>query len=580
VHIDQTGLTAYLGQIAELSDPSGRDEVARLQERLEAMVVRVLLVGEAKRGKSTLGNALLGREVLPSGVRPVTAITTTITQGSPERISVRFQDGRDHDRPLDELAAYVTEKGNPANTRGVAAVTVFLAEMPVSGAVLVDTPGVGSVLAHNTEEAHQAMDAMDVAVFVLTADPPISGSERELLELTRAHAVRTFVVLNKADRLSPAELAEARDFVAEVTDVPDVLVCSARTGLDARLAGDQLDFAASGVGSLLDALKSRLEQRAGQDLVESIARACARVVDATTGRLRMTRAALDAVSQDRHRDVELFSEALHRATNSDRQVLAAAAWETRAFRSRLDDDAASQVSAMTRRMLATLDRLLSEDSAPLAVLEAYLREHVTGLIAAEVDDWRRRWFADLGDTVATLRSHEQENLDRAADAVEDAARRLLGTTVRPLIAPLEVPDVRGFSFDFSPEVGWNTAVAEQVRHHLPARLRRGAIATHLRREVASLVDKQVGRARSDLQQRLEAAQRQLTTEVTARFRQERDGLTAALEAATSLAGLTSEEYDTRAVQLDRRLATLAGIREALSETTDADIEDRQMRRVR
>lgn len=579
MHLDQTGLTAYLSQIAGMADAIGRDEVARLRERLDAMVVRVLLVGEAKRGKSTLGNALLGREILPSGVRPVTAITTTITHGSPERIAVRFQDGREDNRPLDELAAFVTEKANPANARGVAAVTVFLAELPLSRAVLVDTPGVGSVLAHNTDQAHEAMDAMDVAVFVLTADPPISGSERELLELTRAHAVRTFVVLNKADRLSPAELAEARDFVAEVTGVADVLVCSARSGLDARLAGDQVDFAASGVGSLLDALNTRLEQRAGQDLVESIARATTRIVDATTGRLRMTRAALDAVSQDRRRDVELFAEELHRATDGDRLALAAAAWEARAFRSRLDDDAASQVSAMTRRMLAALEERFVDGGAPLVVLEAHLREQVTGLIATDVDDWRQRWLAELSTTVARLRSQQQEILDRAADAVEEATGRLLGTTVRPVIAPLEVPDIHGFSFDFSPEVGWNTAVVEQVRRHLPGRLRRGAILAHLRGEVASLVDKQLGRARSDIQQRLEAAQRQLTSEVTARFRQERDGLSAALEAATRLAGLTAEEYDARAGQLDRRLASLAVIREALSETTDPGIEDRQMRRV-
>jgi ribosome biogenesis GTPase A len=579
VHLDQTGLTAYLSQIADMADAIGRDEVARLRERLDAMVVRVLLVGEAKRGKSTLGNALLGREVLPSGVRPVTAITTTITQGSPERIAVRFQDGRKDDHPLDELAAFVTEKANPANARGVAAVTVFLAELPLRRAVLVDTPGVGSVLAHNTDEAHEAMDAMDVAVFVLTADPPISGSERELLELTRAHAVRTFVVLNKADRLSPAELAEARDFVAEVTKVSDVIVCSARSGLDARLAGDQVDFAASGVGILLEALNTRLEQRAGQDLVESIARATTRIVDATTGRLRMTRAALDAVSQDRRRDVELFAQELHRATDGDRQALAAAAWEARAFRSSLDDDAARQVSAMTRRMLTALDRLVADASAPMAVLEAHLREQVTGLIATEVDDWRQQWLAELATTVARLRSQQQENLDRASAAVEDAAGRLLGTTIRPVIAPLEVPDIHGFSFDFSAEVGWNTAVVEQVRRHLPGRLRRGAIVAQLRRETAALVDKQLGRARSDIQQRLEAAQRRLTTEVTARFRQERDELGAALDAATRLAGLTAEEYDARAGQLDRRMAALAGIREALSKTTDVDIERREMRRV-
>ena len=47
-------------------------------DRLDAARLRVLVVGEAKRGKSTLVNAMLGREVLPSSVTPLTAVTTTV----------------------------------------------------------------------------------------------------------------------------------------------------------------------------------------------------------------------------------------------------------------------------------------------------------------------------------------------------------------------------------------------------------------------------------------------------------------------------------------------------------------------
>ena len=39
------------------------------------------MVGEFKRGKSTLVNALLGTEVLPTGVLPLTAVTTEVVHG-------------------------------------------------------------------------------------------------------------------------------------------------------------------------------------------------------------------------------------------------------------------------------------------------------------------------------------------------------------------------------------------------------------------------------------------------------------------------------------------------------------------
>src|SRR5664279_2765596 len=67
--------------------------VAELQERWVQARLRVLLVGEAKRGKSTVGNAILRRQVLPTGVLPLTAVATTVRAGTPERIEISHHDG-------------------------------------------------------------------------------------------------------------------------------------------------------------------------------------------------------------------------------------------------------------------------------------------------------------------------------------------------------------------------------------------------------------------------------------------------------------------------------------------------------
>ena len=88
--------------------------------------------------------------------------------------------------------------------------TVYLAAPVLAGGVeLVDTPGTGSVFEWDTETAHEALRSMDAAVFVLTADPPVSASERDLLSRVAGLSVATFAVLNKADHLDQAGLAEA-----------------------------------------------------------------------------------------------------------------------------------------------------------------------------------------------------------------------------------------------------------------------------------------------------------------------------------------------------------------------------------
>ena len=210
-------LISALNELAALGTERDREQLVALLDRLDAARLRVLVAGEAKRGKSTLINALLGRAVLPSGVTPLTAVTTTVRYGDDERAEVRFLDGHDEKHPLAALADLVTERGNPGNRRGIADVTVYLAAPVLAGGVeLVDTPGTGSVFGWGTETAHEALRSMDAAVFVLTADPPVSASERDLLGRVAGLSVATFAVLNKADHLDEAGLAEAVEFTRRV----------------------------------------------------------------------------------------------------------------------------------------------------------------------------------------------------------------------------------------------------------------------------------------------------------------------------------------------------------------------------
>jgi GTPase SAR1 family protein len=52
------------------------DRVQSLQARLSSGRFHLAVLGQFKRGKSTLLNALLGKPFLPTGVVPVTAIPT------------------------------------------------------------------------------------------------------------------------------------------------------------------------------------------------------------------------------------------------------------------------------------------------------------------------------------------------------------------------------------------------------------------------------------------------------------------------------------------------------------------------
>ena len=104
-----------------------RDKLAELQTRLDEERFHLAVLGQFKRGKSSLINALLGENVLPTAVIPLTAIPTFLRGGKNRRAVVRFNG----DRPEEDFAAgtseelaafltrYVSDAENPKNHLGV-----------------------------------------------------------------------------------------------------------------------------------------------------------------------------------------------------------------------------------------------------------------------------------------------------------------------------------------------------------------------------------------------------------------------------------------------------------------------------
>jgi hypothetical protein len=190
-------------------------EAGALAERVREMRFHLACVGQFKRGKSTLVNALIGQPVLPTGVVPVTSVPTVLRHGQ-LGARVLLADGW---RPISvrEIGEYVTEQRNPGNARGVRAVEIFVsAPVLEHGLCLVDTPGLGSVHEINSAATRAFLPHMDAALVVLGADPPISGEELRLVEAVAEQVDRMVFVLNKVDRVTESDAVEAADFIRQV----------------------------------------------------------------------------------------------------------------------------------------------------------------------------------------------------------------------------------------------------------------------------------------------------------------------------------------------------------------------------
>ena len=140
---------ANLGE--ELGAPYVADDGRALAARVSEGRFYLACIGQFKRGKSTLINALIGEPVLPVGFIPVTAVPTVIRFGAHARAHVQARDGSWLEIAVSDLNQYVSEEHNPENAKGVTGVEVFVPSALLStGMCLVDTPGLGSVFTGNT----------------------------------------------------------------------------------------------------------------------------------------------------------------------------------------------------------------------------------------------------------------------------------------------------------------------------------------------------------------------------------------------------------------------------------------------
>ena len=258
-------LSAILREIVRLTPrpSSGQSEVFRgLFARLAADRFNITLVGRFSRGKTSLMNAILGMDQLPTAVVPLTSVLTEVTYGSEPKAVLHYQNtSLFMDIPLSELATHITERGNPGNYRGVSVAEVQLpAEFLRRGFTFIDTPGIGSSIAANTRTTLSFLPEADAIILVTSHDGPLSRDEADVLKWAGTAGRPVFVVLNKQDVVDVSVREQAMTHVREAaaklgaSGQLRLFSLSARDGLAAKQSGNPALLAMSGLPELEAAL--------------------------------------------------------------------------------------------------------------------------------------------------------------------------------------------------------------------------------------------------------------------------------------------------------------------------------------
>ena len=167
--------------MVDLELPQQAERARDAADKLKSHVFSVGIMGEFKRGKSTVINALLGEEIAPADVKPASATLNRINR-------------------ISEYVTKLTDESAAISEKVEQAVVEYPCEFCKNNVEIIDTPGL------NDDDRMEAVSEavipkLDAVVFVVSASAPFGKSEAEFFrgKLMTSEVSRLIVIVNRID---------------------------------------------------------------------------------------------------------------------------------------------------------------------------------------------------------------------------------------------------------------------------------------------------------------------------------------------------------------------------------------------
>src|SRR5262245_49668958 len=428
-------IVARFQHLAEIAEGVGMITLARDVRttripKLEAERFHLVVLGEFNHGKSTFVNALLGSDILPTGITPTTASINHVVWAAQPTAHVALVTGET--RPLDpsQLKEWVTVAGGRASE--VAYVELgFPSELLRNNVVLVDTPGVNDLNEQRAEVTYGYVPRADAVVFLLDAGQALKDSEREFLRsrVLESARERLIFVLGKMDMLSKDEQVAVVDYVrkglSQITPDPVVFPLSAKDWARSR---DPV----SGMPELMQYLERFLARDRASVILDNAAADASR-----------TAAYLENNLGVRMRAYDLDIGELEQRTAAVREQLDTSKRKLDELHVRIDADATS----IKNQIALDLEQFTKAFVAALpAQIDAVDANDVKAYLPAFIEDKFKEWAEIEGDKLAAMLEHLAEQVIAITNENVAAAAAMLADRLGPEDTAVEI-SVDSFKYD-------------------------------------------------------------------------------------------------------------------------------------
>lgn len=176
--------------------------------------MEVAITGQFSAGKSTFLNALLSRNILPTGITPVTSKVNFINYGEEYKLKITYYSGAQEYAPIESIADFTDQREH--EMKDIKYLTLYAPMDILKDISFVDTPGLNSQSQSDTDTTRKVLRDVGGIIWLTLIDNAGKLSEAEVLEEYMQHFKnKSLCVLNQKDKLTLEQVETTTKYVSE-----------------------------------------------------------------------------------------------------------------------------------------------------------------------------------------------------------------------------------------------------------------------------------------------------------------------------------------------------------------------------
>lgn len=530
--------------------------------RLSKLELNLVLLGQFKRGKSTLANCLLGKSILPSSTVPLTTVVTEIRFGEDDALSVVFKNGKNISQPLNKISEYVTEKKNPKNQKGVDRVVVFCrSDFLKNGIVLIDTPGTSSTFLHNTKVANDYLPNCDAAILLISADSPLSSEETNFIISIKKYASKIFFVVNKCDYFSKHEIKDILKHIeTELSKIgvnADLIPLSARLGLKGKVEKNKKILENSGIKKLENTLMKFLSKKKRETLLDSTNLKLNSISNSLYNRLKSEYASVDMDAKSFQKKIAEFHNQFERVKQSVLMYSGSIDSEFSDIMADIDNNMEDAKGKLPKIIQGKIVKSLERRDGKVKFVD-----RVNSLMKKHVEGELKIWWNELDRRIKErVKEMEKRYVNLVNDTnleLESISKDIFNFGIRPISCDCTINFRTIFYFQVS-GFRQESMILPSLNTLLPSNMVKKRIFRELESKIEEEVDTNLGRIRYDYLQRLEKGKENFKESLFKQLEKTKKEIEIGLKKGKAFSDKTLEEKIKMKKLLDKQISIVSEI---------------------